>query len=101
MFKDGDGAELLRSTSVYQEHFKGMLKEVAREVRGWLFISHPAGDETALLVARGCARAARRQDSRLARRLVETSATAASLLDVEGPQVALRHPESFHMWTDG
>eukprot|EP00959_Pyramimonas_sp_CCMP1952_P310068 6488840-Pyramimonas_sp.AAC.1 len=55
MFKDGDGAETRCSTSVYQEHFKDMLKEVAREVRGWLFISHPAGDETALLVARGCA----------------------------------------------
>eukprot|EP00959_Pyramimonas_sp_CCMP1952_P367334 7693826-Pyramimonas_sp.AAC.1 len=101
MFKDGAGAEALCSAAVNQEHFKDMLKEAAREVRDWMSVHHPSGDETALLVARGCARAVWRQDLQLARRLVATSATAAGLLDVGGPQVVLRHPESFHMWTDG
>eukprot|EP00959_Pyramimonas_sp_CCMP1952_P167745 3505784-Pyramimonas_sp.AAC.1 len=61
-----------------------MMKEAAREVRDWMFVYHLYGDETALLVARGCARAVWRQDLQLARRLVATSATAAELLEVEG-----------------
>eukprot|EP00959_Pyramimonas_sp_CCMP1952_P086224 1803414-Pyramimonas_sp.AAC.1 len=63
-----------------------MLKEAAREVRDMLFTLKAESDETAIIVARSCARAIWRQDVPLARRLISTSQWASDALLIEGPQ---------------
>ena len=77
-----------------------MLKEADQEALDLRFIHRPDGDGVALLVARGWDRAARRQDCISAEKMTAAVAGAADMLEICGRQVALRHAESFHSWTD-
>jgi len=77
---------------------KSIFIEASRVVRDYLVTHDSSGVESQRLVAASVARAAWRNDARLARRLIGSSTLAASFLGVSGNTVYLLDPNAFDLF---